>query len=286
MISRTLHALLGLSCLLTLSPVARSNELPRTIEVLSYARALPNVRISLGKAADYEASLGMIPPGFIAPLGTAKNLVISREVVVEGKSRVEPLVSLPIPASLAAPLVLVIPPANPADPASPYEARLIDQDLPLKPAVMNIYNLTPLPMTIQSGQGETPVQVAPWGKGTFSPKTDIKNRAHIRVAYNRPDGSWALVKDSVSAFRPGSYCRMRIVLAAEGLGTLVDLTSKERNTALVYIDEQQVALLDPTKSAPVGESPVYRPPYEHVDVVIAPRNVPTQPPPGQPPTSP
>lgn len=286
MIPRTLYALLGLACLLTLSPVARSDELPRTVEVLSYARALPNVQISLGKGADYNASLGMIPPGFSAPLGTAKNLVVSREVVVDGKPRAEPLVSLPLPPTLVAPLVLVIPPANPADPASPYEARLIDQDLPLKPAVMNIYNLTPQPMTIQSGQGETPVQVAPWGKGTFSPKVDVKNRAHIRVAYSKPDGSWVLVKDSVSAFRPGSYCRMRIVLATEGLGKLVDLHSPERNTALVYIDEQQVALLDPSKSAPVGEAPVYRPPYEHVDVVIVPRNVPTQPPTGQPTTSP
>ena len=271
MIPRTLHTLLGLACLLTLSPVARSNELPRTVEVLSYAGGLPNVRISLGKAANYNASLGMIPPGFIAPLGTATNLVISHEVVVEGKSRAEPLVSLPLPATLVAPLVLVIPPANPTDPASPYEARLIDQDLPLKPAVMNIYNLTSVPMVIQSGQGETPVQVTPWGKGTFSPKTDDRNRAHIRVAFRKSDGSWTILKDSVRAFRPGFYCRMRIVLAAEGLGTLVDLRSQERNIALVYIDEQQVALLDPTKSAPVGEAPVYKPPYEKVDVVIAPK---------------
>ena len=269
--------------LLALAPVARSEDTPtpRVVEVLSYGRSLPDVRITLGKSADYKASLGMIPPGFSARLGTAKTLVVSREVVVEGKSRVTPLVSVALPAELVSPLVLVIPPPKDADPAAPCEARVIDQDLPLKPAVLNIYNLTSVPMVIQSGQGGTPVQVAPWGKGTFSPKTDDRNRAHIRVAYQKSDGSWTILKDSVSAFRPGFYCRMRIVLAAEGLGTLVDVTSKEHNTALVYIDEQQVALLDPTKSAPVGPAPVYKPPYEHVEVVIAPKDFKTQAPPSK-----
>ncbi len=282
MIPLKIHVIFGLASLLALAPTARSDDTPRTIEVLSYGRALGDVKISLGKTTDYKASLGMIPPGFSAPLGTAKTLVVSREEVIEGKPRITPLVSLALPAGLVAPLVLVVPPPKDADPSVPYEARLIDQDLPLKPAVMNIYNLTSVPMVIQSGQGENPVEVAPWGRGTFSPKTDSKNRAHIRVAYHKSDGSWALVKDSVSAFRPGSYCRMRIVLAAEGLGTLVDVTSNEHNTALVYIDEQQVVLSDPTKSAPVGEAPDYKPPYEHVAVVIAPKNVKAQ----QSPTSP
>lgn len=282
MIPSKIYAIFGLVALLTLVPAARSDDTPRTVEVLSYGRALADVRINLGKNTDYKASLDMTPPGFSAPLGTAKTMVVSREEVVEGKPRVTPLVSLSLPPDLVAPLVLITPPPKGADPATPYEARLIDQDLPLKPAVMNIYNLTPVPMVIQSGEGENPVEVVPWGKGTFSPKTDHKNRAHIRVAYHARDGSWTIVKDSATAFRPGSYCRMRIVLAAEGLGTLVDVTSKEHNTASVYIDEQQVALLDPSKSAPVGEAPAYKPPYEHVAVVIGPKNLKTQ----QPPTSP
>ncbi|MBW8781697.1 MAG: hypothetical protein JF599_07400 [Verrucomicrobia bacterium] len=281
MIPIKIHAIFGLASLLSLAPTARSDDTPRTIEVLSYGRALADVKISLGKT-DYNVSLGMTPPGFSAPFGTEKTLVVSREEVIDGKSRVTPLVSLALPAGLVAPLVLIVPPPKDADPAVPYQARLIDQDLPLKPAVMNIYNLTSVPMVIQSGQGENLVEVAPWGRGTFSPKTDSKNRAHIRVAYHKSDGSWALIKDSVSAFRPGSYCRMRIVLAAEGLGTLVDVTSKDHNTASVYIDEQQVALLDPLKSAPVGEAPVYKPPYEHVEVVMGPKNFKTEQPPPSP----
>jgi hypothetical protein len=246
-----------------------AQEPRRDIEVISYGRTLPNILVSAGDRK-VTAAIGVMPPGLVFDAGSAQSLSFGREEIVEGKPRTIPLASVPIPKDVKSPLILLFPPKPSNDPAKPpvMETKLIEQDLPDKPRSLNIYNLTSVPMLVQAGLQTQLTTIPAWGKAAYTPPVDRKNRAHVRIGYVSPaDNSTVMVKDSASAFPETSSTRMRIVLAAEGMGNLVDKLSAERSRPVVYIDEK-ITRFQPPGPAVVAPTSETKSRYEKVEIVI------------------
>lgn len=263
------HRFFLVVCAAFLNTSAFAQEPRRDVEVVSYGRTFPNLVVGAGDR-QVSASIGVMPPGLVIDAGSAQSVSFGREEVVNGKARTIPLVSVPIPKDVQSPLILLFPPKPSNDPSKPpvMETKLIEQDLPEKPRTLNIYNLTSVPMMVQAGLQAQVTTVPAWGKAAYTPPVDRKNRAHIRIGYVSPaDNSTVMVKDSASAFPETSSTRMRIVLAAEGMGNLVDKQNVDRSRPVVYIDEK-ITRLQPPGPAIIAPSSETKSRYEKVEIVI------------------
>lgn len=248
---------------------AQDTQPRRDIEVISYGRTLPNILVGAGEKK-VSATIGVMPPGFVIDAGSSQSIYFGREEIVEGKPRSIPLASVPVPKDIKSPLILLFPPKPSSDPAKPpvMETKVIEQDLPDKPRTLNIYNLTSVPMLVQAGLQTQLTTIPPWGKAAYTPPVDRKNRAHIRIGYVSPaDNTTVMVKDSAAAFPETGSTRMRIVLAAEGMGNLVDKLSAERSRPVVYIDEK-ITRIQPPGPAVVAPASETKSRYEKVEIVI------------------
>lgn len=259
----------ALASVLPAQPHPVTSAPTKNAEIISYGQNLSDLRLWAGNQKS-DARLDILPPGLLVPISGAESLKISRVETIDGKPAETPLLTVPLAQSLKNPLIVVIPPTGP-DKEAPFQARIIDQDLPPSSGALNLYNLTQVPMVVQAGHGSSPAQIPPWGKFSLVPQTDRKHRAHVRVAYRGTSGEWNIVKDSVSGFQPGFYGQFRIVLATQGLGPNADPLNPDAHLPFVYLDERSLPV--PMGSIPlktVGEAPEYQHDYEKIEVLPQP----------------
>lgn len=257
------------ACAVSLMAPVQAQESRRNVEIISYGKTQQNVIVAAGDRK-ITSSIGVMPPGLFIDAGTAQFISFSREETMDGKPRAIPLGSVPIPKDLKSPLIILFPPKPSSDAAKPavMETKVIEQDLPDNPRTLNVYNLTSVPMLVQAGLQSQPATIPAWGKAAYVPSVDHKDRAHIRIGYVNPaDNTTIMVKDSASAFPETGSTRMRIVLAAEGMGNLVDKLSPERSRPVVYLDEK-VTRIQPPGPAVVAPISQTKSRYEKVEIVI------------------
>lgn len=215
----------------------------RKLELVGYGPPVGEVQIVTG-ASVATVQVGALPTGRGVAIGAGARAELRQKTIsAQGGEVWARVADADLPADARELLAVMVPLREPD--ATGARHRVVVLPLANRPVAgsYTLANLTPVPVTAQVGQGEAPVEIAPWTQRAFTPKTDQKFRALVNVAYRTPGGEWVAVRSGVVALAPDQATYGRVVVSPQGTRELGGGTTPEaaRPTVLVLETTRPVA---------------------------------------------
>jgi hypothetical protein len=212
---------LGLSlCAFAVSGAFGQGANGRTLELVSYGPPVGEVRIIAGSGAA-TVQVGALPTGRGVAIGAGARIELRQKSPgPQGGEIWTRVADVELPAEARELLAVMVPLREPDATGARYRVVVLPFAARHEPGSYTLANLTPVPVTVQAGTGETPVEIAAWTQRVFRPKTDNKFRALLNVAYRTPGGEWVPVRSGVVVLAPDQATYGRVVVSPQGVQEL------------------------------------------------------------------